>query len=456
MTLPPSFPPGPRGLVEVATTFRRFMNEPEAEFRAAHARWGDTLGFRLGRDRIVVLGDPGLIGEVLVNTDGTWVKDRVTRDLSVFLGMGLLTNEGASWRRQRKLLSPSLTRRHIALYADAMVGCARRYADRLADGDERDVHADMSAVTLEIVTETLFGAAFGHDPTRVGHAIDSVMVDFQELVQTWRRFLPATVPFAARRRMVESSKEIDAVVMEVIHRRRRTGERGDDLLSRLLEARDDEGSGMSDQQLRDEAVTLFVAGHETTANALSFALMFLGDHPEVDARLRDEVARVLGDRPATADDVAALRLTDAVARETMRLYPPAHLIGREATRDVALGPYRLPRGTAVLISPWALQRDPRHWPDPLAFRPDRWLDGSAERAPKNAYLPFGGGPRVCIGNHFAQMELVLVLATIARRARFERVSAAPVRVQAAITLRPAGGLRMRVARRGEPSAPQQE
>jgi cytochrome P450 len=450
MNLPPSFPPGPRGPIEVAVTFRRFMRDPESELRAAHARWGDTLGFRLGRDRIVVLGDTRLIGDVLVSTDGTWIKDRVTRDLSAFLGMGLLTNEGESWRRQRKLIAPPLTRRHIATYADAMARCAQRYADGLRTGEVRDVHADMSAVTLDIVTETLFGAAFGHDPTRVGRAIDRVMVDFQELVQTWRRFLPAGVPLAARRRMAESSKEIDAVVMDVIQRRRRTGERGDDLLSRLLEARDDEGAGMSDQQLRDEAVTLFVAGHETTANALSFALMFLGDHPEVDARLRDEVARVLGDRPAIADDVAALRFTDAVARETMRLYPPAHLIGREATRDVALGPYAVPRGTAVLISPWALQRDPRHWPDPLAFRPDRWLDGSAERAPKNAYLPFGGGPRVCIGNHFAQMELVLALATIARRVRFERVSAAPVRVQAAITLRPAGGLRMRVVERARP------
>lgn len=450
MRLPAAYPPGPRGVLEVAATFRRFMRDPETQLREAHARWGEVLGFRLGRDRIVVLGDPALVGEVLVDKDGVWIKDQVTRDLSAFLGQGLLTNEGASWRRQRKLIAPPLTRKHIATYAAAMVRRAAAYAAGLRDGETRDVHADMSAVTLEIVTETLFGASFGSDPSKVGHAIDGVMGDFQELVQTWRRVFPSTVPFAARRRTAASGREIDAVVFEVIHGRRRTGERGDDLLSRLLEARDDEGSGMTDAQLRDEAVTLFVAGHETTANALSFALMLLGDHPEVDARLCAELDRALGGRAAAAADVAALRFTDAVARETMRLYPPAYLIGREATRDVTLGRYVLPRGTAVLIAPWALQRDGRFWPDPLAFRPDRWLDGSAERAPKNAYLPFGGGPRVCIGNHFAQMELVLVLATLAQRVRFERASAAPVRVQAAITLRPADGLRMQVAARARP------
>ena len=451
MPFPAAYPPGPRGVVEVATRFRRFMRDPENELRLAQARWGAVLGFRLGRENIVFLGEPALVGEVLVDKDGAWIKDKVTRDLSSFLGQGLLTNEGAAWRRQRKLIAPPLTRKHIAGYADAMVRRTVEYVRALRDGDTRDVHADMSAVTLEIVTETLFGASLGSDPSKVGRAIDGVMGDFQELVQTWRRFFPSTVPFAARRRTAASAREIDAVVFEVIQSRRRTGERGDDLLSRLLEARDDEGSGMSDGQLRDEAVTLFVAGHETTANALSFALMLLGDHPEVDARVGEEVARVLAGRPATADDVAALRVTDAVARETMRLYPPAHIIGREATRDVALGPYALPKGTAVLISPWALHRDPRFWPDPLAFRPGRWLDGSAEGAPKNAYLPFGGGPRVCIGNHFAQMELVLVLATLAQRVRFERASGAPVRVQAAITLRPADGLPMRVTTRTPPA-----
>jgi cytochrome P450 len=452
MPLPTSYPPGPRGPVEVASTFRRFMRDPETQLRTAHERWGDVLGFRLGNDRIVLLGDPALVGEVLVDKEGVWIKDKVTRDLSSFLGQGLLTNEGASWRRQRKLIAPPLTRKHIASYADTMVRRTADYAAGLREGEARDVHSDMSALTLEIVTETLFGASLGSDPSRVGHAIDGVMGDFQELVQTWRRFFPSSVPFAARRRTVASGREIDAVVFEVIHKRRSSGERGDDLLSRLLEARDDEGSGMTDAQLRDEAVTLFVAGHETTANALSFALMLLGDHPEVDARLRDELDRVLGERDATADDVAALKVTDAVARETMRLYPPAHLIGREATRDLTLGPYAIPKGTAVLMSPWALHRDRRFWPDALAFRPERWLDGSAERAPKNAYLPFGGGPRVCIGNHFAQMELVLVLATILRRVRYERTSAAPVRLQAAITLRPAESLRMRVTQRPHGSA----
>jgi cytochrome P450 len=444
-----SFPPGPRGVREVVRTFRAFASNPPAQVLVARERWGPVTGFRLGADRIVFLGDPALVGDVLQDKEGLFIKDRVTRGLARFLGHGLLTSEGDLWRRQRKLIAPSLTKKQIRDYADAMVECARRYRDGVAHGLVRDVHVDMTNVTLEIVVETLFGAALEGGHARVGHAIDSVMLDFQEIVQTWRRFLPDWVPLAARRRTTKSTAEIDSVVFDVIRRRRESGERGGDLLSRLLDARDDEGGSMTDAQLRDEAVTLFVAGHETTANALSFALMLLGDHPEIDQRMHAEIAGALGDRAATVDDIASLRFTDAIVRETLRLYPPAHLIGREATRETTLGPWHLPKGTAVLISPWALQHDAHLWGDALAFRPERWLDGSAERVPKNAYLPFGGGPRVCIGNHFAIMETVLVLATIAQRLRFERATPDPVRLQAAITLRPGGGLRMRAVRRQE-------
>jgi cytochrome P450 len=312
----------------------------------------------------------------------------------------------------------------------------------------------MSHATLEIVVETLFGTALGSGYERVGKAIDSVMTDFQEIIQTWRRAFPEWVPFAARRRTARTIKEVDAVVLDVVKKRRASGELGDDLLSRLLVARDeaDPTRGMDDQQLRDAVMTLFIAGHETTANALAWTLMLLADHPEIDARLAAEVGRLEG-RAATANDLPALTFTDAVLKEALRLYPPAHIIGREATRDVRLGPWTIQQGTAILISPWALHHDRRFFDDPEAFRPERWLDGSTASLPRYAYMPFGGGTRICVGNHFAIMESVLVLATLAQRVRFERISRASIATQPAITLRPKGGLPLRVKLRTPPQVP---
>ncbi len=441
-----TFPPGPRGVVEVAGAFRAFTREPAGQMLRLIQAYGGTAGFRFGRERIVFLGDTDLIAEVLLDKDGAFIKDRVTRGLSLFLGQGLLTSEGDLWRRQRRLIAPSLTKKHIATYADAMVRRTREYTATLETGQERDVAVDMSHATLEIVVETLFGTGLGAAHDRVGRAIDSVMTDFQEIIQSWRRAFPDWVPFAARRRTVRTMKDVDAIVLEMVRKRRAQSELGDDLLSRLLAARDevDATRGMDDGQLRDEVMTLFIAGHETTANALAWTLLLLAEHPEVDARLLAEVDRVLAGRAATAEDVSALSFTDAVLKESMRLYPPAHIIGREATRDLRLGAWTIPKGTSVLISPWALHHDPRFFSDPEAFRPDRWLDGSTADLPRYAYMPFGGGARICVGNHFAMMEAVLVLATIVQRARFERISRAPVELQPAITLRPKGGLPLRV------------
>ncbi|MEO7109192.1 MAG: cytochrome P450, partial [Polyangiaceae bacterium] len=362
-------------------------------------------------------------------------------------------SEGNFWRKQRKLIAPRLTKKHIATYANAMVKCAQTYAGTLKEGEVGDVHAAMTRVTLEIVTETLFGSslASGHD--EVGHAIDELMQNFEQVAHSWRQLFPQWFPFAARRRSVKTAKTIDKAVFEVIKKKRAKEERGDDLLSRMLEAQDDEGGHMTDLQLRDEAVTMFVAGHETTANALAFAVMLLGDHPDVDARAYAEIEKALNGKSPTAEDVPKLPFLEAIVKETMRLYPPAHIIGREATRDVTLGNWKIPRGASVLMSPYALHRSPEYWPDPHAFRPERWLDGSADRVPKNAYLPFGGGARVCIGNHFAMMESLLVLATLLPHARFERASADPVELQVAITLRPRNGIPMRVSKRKRSQGP---
>ncbi|MEZ4450296.1 MAG: cytochrome P450 [Nannocystaceae bacterium] len=442
-----SLPLGPHGLVEVTRAIRAFNADPPGYCAAALERWGPAAArLQILHDCIIILGDPDLITEVLVDRDGAFGKDKVTRGLSIFLGHGLLTSDGAPWRRHRRLIAPSLTRRHIERYAEAMVASTRAYVDGVVDGEVRDVHADMTALTLEIVTRTLFGAELPGGHERIGGLVDAAMSDFQELMHSWRRTVPAWVPLRARRRMRRIAAELDAYIADLIRQRRTSGVLGDDLLSRLLAARDEEGGSLGDDQLRDELATLFVAGHETTANALTFALTLLAEHPEVADVVREEVARVLGGRPAAAADSPALVRCDALFKEAMRLYPPAHLIGREALRDVTLGEVTIPAGATVLISPWALHHDRRFFADPMAFRPWRWLDPAIAGLPKHAYMPFGGGPRICVGNHFAMMEGILCLATIAGALRFERLDRRPVALQASITLRVIDGLRMRARR----------
>jgi cytochrome P450 len=454
MPIPSARAPGPQGFLENLNLFRRFTSFPPRGVRHACDLFGDVVHLRvLGRD-LVLVGDPALAGEVMQDKDAALQKDWVTRGLHLLLGKGLLTSEGDLWKKQRRLIAPSLSKKQIGSYADTMVRCAETWASRLHTGEVRAMHADMTEVTLEIVVETLFGTPLSDGHGVVGKTLDHVMTDFQALVQTWRQFFPEGTPFAARRNIARAGSVIDGIVFPLIEKRRaqiRAGETlGDDLLSRLLLARDDNGEAMTDQQLRDECVTMFLAGHETTANALTFAWLLLAEHPEVSARMASELETTLGDRLPTLQDVSQLPWTEAVLKETLRIRPPAHIFGREATRDFALGPYRVPRGATVLVSPWALHHDARFFPDPFAFRPQRWLDGSMQDLPKNAYLPFGGGARVCIGNHFALMEAILVLATAGRRHRFERVDDTPVELQAAVTLRPKHDVRLRVA---SPRAP---
>lgn len=445
-----SLPPGPRGPLATARLVRSFTRDPDATILAVSQEYGPVASMRFGRDVVVVVSDPELVGELLLDKEGAYIKDVVTRGLAEVLGRGLLTSEGEQWRRQRKLIAPSLGKGRIAGYAESMVEHTRGYVERLRQGEERDVHADMSKLTLDIVVATLFGAKLpGGVQERVAKIIDQYMHDFHALQHSWRSLFPAWFPFPERLRGGLLARELDALVMDVVKERRASAVRGDDLLSRLLAARDETtpDRGMDDRQLRDEVITLFTAGHETTSNALSWTLLLLAEHPEIDARLATEVREVLGGRSATPDDLASLPLARAVLDEAMRLYPPAHIIGREAKRDVRLGGWLLPKGTNVAVSPWAMHHDRRFFEDPEAFRPDRWLDGSTAALPRHVYLPFGGGPRVCVGNHFALMEGVLVLVTLVQRARFERISRAPVRAQPAITLRPVDGVPLRVALR---------
>jgi cytochrome P450 len=410
-----------------------------------HGKYGPFVRTRLPL-QIYFVAEPETIDEILVKKADAFRKDRTSRLLSRVVGNGLLVNEGESWRRQRRLLQPAFHQRHLQTYAGLMGRAVERAAAGWRSGEVRDVHHDMMGVTLTIVAEALFGAEVSANAGAVGQAISDLMEEFGRILGLAARFQPpAWVPTRSNRRFKRATREIDAIILRIIEARKQGASERDDLLSLLVGARDEDGGAMSDQQVRDEAITLFLAGHETTALALTYALYLLARHPERQEPAAAEAARVLGGRMPTFEDVAPLAFTEAVVLETMRLYPPVWAMGRQALDPVEIGGYRFPRGAEFVMSPFVVHRDARWFPDPETFDPDRWRDDLARRLPRFAYFPFGGGPRVCIGNRFAMMEAKLVLAGLLQRFRFETVPETRVVLQPSVTLRPRAGLRLRLA-----------
>ena len=306
-------------------------------------------------------------------------------------------------------------------------------------GDPRDVHADTMALTLRIAAKVLFDTELERDVAEIGQAFSTVV---EEITVRLRRpfAIPDAIPIPGNIRYVRGVRRIDQLVTKIIRERRERGEDRGDLLSMLMLARDDDGQSMSEGQLRDEVITLLLAGHETTALALSWTWYLLAQHPDADAKLAAELRDVLGGRSPTVGDLPQLRFTEQVVTEAMRLYPPAWGFGREALADCEIGGYPIPAGTTIIISPWVSHRDPRYFERPTEFRPERWSGDFARQLPRFAYMPFGGGPRICIGNRFAMMEAVLILATVAQRFRLQWHGTRPVVPQPSITLRPKGGV----------------
>jgi cytochrome P450 len=327
-----------------------------------------------------------------------------------------------------------------------MIACADEWVERLATEGTCDIHAAGMYVALDVVVRTLFGSKLERFE-EVERALDAISSEYKLLWQSWRALLPRWVPLPSHGRLRRIRAELDGILRELIKKKRETP--GKDLLSQLIAMVDDEGKGMTDEQLRDEAMTLFLAGHETTALGFTYMFHLLAAHPEVYGKLVEEVDRVLGGRAPRQSDVETLPYTTAVVKESLRLYPPVWSMARFATRDVSIGGIPVKARTQVIISQWIIQRDARWFREPSSFRPERWLGDELKGLPRFAYFPFGGGPRVCVGQHFAQLELVLVLARATQAVLFEpsgeELVLAPV-----ITLRPKGEVHLKVRRRSEP------
>lgn len=363
--------------------------------------------------------------------------------LASFLGNGLLTSDGELWRRQRKLVQPALHARRIEGYAETMVDFTEAMVARWQDGQVIQLDDEMSALTMQIVATSLFSEDVSGEVEQVSWAMNVL----QTLMTSPAILLPSWLPTPIQQRRKRAVALLDRIVYGFIEDwRRQQVDRGD-LLSMLMMSSDEEsGAHMSDVQVRDELVTLLLAGHETTANALNWTFYLLAQHPAQEARLHEEIDGVLGDRAATLADLAQLSYTRAVVEESMRLFPPAWSFGRQAVEPVALGGYTIPAGWEINIVSYCTHRDGRWWDEPATFRPERFLADDPDR-PKYAYLPFGGGPRICVGNHFAMMEAQLALATVAQRYRLRLVDDQKVIPNPMITLVPKHGIQMKVEAR---------
>jgi cytochrome P450 len=419
--------------------------DPLAVMSGLHRRHGDLVHFRIGPQHVFVVLRADLIREVLVRHQKAFKKGPGFEAARIVLGDGLLTSEGDFHLRQRRMLQPAFHRRRVAAYGDIMVDEAVRVGAAWHGGGERDVAVDMSGLALRVVSRALFGAELDDDARAIGRAVTEVGEFFDYLTIALLPVLLRT-PLPRVRRFRRGIDDLEGATARVIaSRRAEDGDADGDLLSILLGARDVEGdgTGMSDAQVRDEALTLITAGHETTANGLTWTWHMLAQHPDVEERFHAELAHVLGGRPPAVADATALEYTEAVLLESMRLYPPAWGIERRAVQDQEIGGYVIPAGAAVLMPTYVVNRDPRVYPDPLTFDPDRFLGPEAAARPDWAYPLFGAGTRKCIGVGFAMLEAVLVLAELGQRYQLRPASGREVVPQARVSLRPRDGLWMR-------------
>ena len=440
-----NLPPGPKGK-PIMGVMREF-NRDTLGFIERCRDFGDVVRTRFLWVHAYFLYNPADIETLLTTNARSYRKAESLRSpfFHRLVGNGLVTSEGDFWRRQRRLAQPAFHRQRISSYGDIMVQYAQRMIANWHDGEPRDLSRDMTRLTLEIVVKTLFNSDVSKDADHIGQVLTSLVKPFASQA-TVKWILDNRLPTPGHRKYFNAVSEIDRIVFRIIAERRASGYDEGDLLSMLLQAQDDDGTRMSDAQLRDEVMTLFLAGHETTALALSWSWYLLASHPEAEQKFHAELDDVLGGRTPAVSDMSNLKYTEMIAKEAMRLYPPAYAVGREAIEETEIGGFRVPKGTQLFAFQWVTHRDPRYFDDPAAFKPERWTSENSEPLPKYAYFPFGGGPRQCIGNYFAMMEIVLLLATIGQRFRFtladEKVEVLPV-----LSLRPKSGIKVTLHQR---------
>jgi cytochrome P450 len=449
---PYRFPPGfQRNLLWFA--FRRFRPaNPILLFQRLALEYGDIAHYKIGWNHIVFLNHPDYIREVLVVQNENFIKERTVQRTKMLLGEGMITSEGAQHRSQRQGAQPAFHRQRIPEYASSMVQEAVRLRDRWRSGEQRDIAIDMMHLTLNVVAQTLFATDLREEVNELASAINRIMGLYNFLVM-----LPAAEWLVHVRppglaAFVKARKRVDAVVYRMIAAHRQRSSHGSSLLDFMLASSPDQNAA-AEQSLRDQVITIFLAGYETVANALSWTWFLLSQNPECERRFHDEIDRELQGRLPSFDDVPRLRYIEMVLAESMRLYPPAWAMGRYARNDFQLGDFYLPAKTTVLMSQFITHRDARFFPDPLRFDPERFTPEARSRRTKLTYLPFGAGVRQCIGESFAWMEGVLLLATLAQKWKLRLVPGHPVEPEPLITLRPKYGMQMHLEARDHISKP---
>ncbi|TDF98146.1 cytochrome P450 [Paenibacillus piri] len=450
--MPTTKTPGPKGL-PISGNLLAFRKNPLAFLIETQQQYGDIAYLRFGPSRhLYLISDPELIKEVLQTKQKSFKKAKGLQTAKAVVGEGILTSEGGMHLRQRRLMQPSFRKDRVSRYADSMVELTEQLLADWNNGEERSITDDMMELTLNIITHTMFGTSLKGGLLEIGHAVE-VGMKYVSNKATSIFDIPESIPTKSNVEFKQAAQTLDEVIYGIIEERRNrqpADHTGDDLLSMLLAAKDEEdGSGMTDRQVRDEVMTIFLAGHETTANTLSWTWYLLSLHPEVERKLWQELDRELADRKPTVEDIGKLEYLNQIIWESMRLYPAVWVINREVTEEVEIGGHVFKPGETIMMSQYVMHRNPKYYDHPEQFIPERFADGELlKRIPQFAYFPFGGGPRVCIGNNFALMEAALVLATIASTYKLSLVPNHPdVEPEPLITLRPKSGLRMSVTKR---------
>ena len=449
------YPPGPTYILPYRL-LRKFLRDPLKVLIDISHTYGDIAHFKFGRQNVYLLNRPDYIEDVLVTNYKNFIKSRGLQVSRRLLGNGLVTSEGEYHDRQRHLIQPTFYPKRIKSYADIMVKQALDMCNSWNDGTILDIHKEMIKLTLAIICKTVLGYDIepGHD--EVGDNLKTCMKYFNRLLMPFGELIEKIPLLPLNKGFQTAKRDLDSIVYRMIKEHRKKLDKGhekkedDDLLFTLLQAQDEEaGIGkMTDEQLRDEVMTIFLAGHETTANALTWTYYLLSEHPTIETKLQEELHSIFGSNKTiiTADDVPRLEYTEKILTESMRLYPPAWALGRQGIDDYKVGGYTIPKGSIILMSQYVMHRNPRYFPEPDRFYPDRWTEEFKKQLPRFSYFPFGGGIRGCVGEPFAWLEAILLVATISRQWRMRHVPSHKVELKALITLRPKYGMLMKLTK----------